>query len=196
VSKAKDVEQRLERTEHQLGLLQKISRCMVRDMRLQDALNRVVTLVVEFMECDSCLIYVVDGNQLVLRATNSSHPEAVGEVKLALSEGLTGWVAREKRLLSISREAYHDPRFKFFSDLPEDTYEAFLSAPVISRRGVEGVINVQHRNPHAHSGMEMELLTTVGEQIGCLLMLSRAEAKTTNEMPDLVSSGAPRMPGS
>jgi signal transduction protein with GAF and PtsI domain len=197
VSKAKEVEQRLERTEHQLGLLQKISRCMVRDMRLQDALNRVVTLVVEFMDCDSCLLYVVDGNQLVLRATNSSHPEAVGEVKLALSEGLTGWVAREKRLLSISREAYHDPRFKFFRDLPEDTYEAFLSAPVISRRGVEGVINVQHRNPHAHSGMEMELLTTVGEQIGCLLMLSRAEAKTTNEMPDLVlSSGIPRTPGS
>jgi uroporphyrinogen-III synthase len=197
VSKAKDFEQRLERTEHQLGLLQKISRCMVRDMRLEDALNRVVTLVVEFMECDSCLIYVVDGNQLVLRATNSSHPEAVGEVKLALSEGLTGWVAREKRLLSISREAYHDPRFKFFSDLPEDTYEAFLSAPVISRRGVEGVINVQHRNPHAHSGMEMELLTTVGEQIGCLLMLSRAEAKTTSEMPDLVlSSGPTRTPGS
>ena len=197
MSKAKEFEQRLERTEHQLGLLQKISRCMVRDMRLQDALNRVVTLVVEFMECDSCLIYVVDGNQLVLRATNSSHPEAVGEVKLALSEGLTGWVAREKRLLSISREAYHDPRFKFFSDLPEDTYEAFLSAPVISRRGVEGVINVQHRNPHAHSGVEMELLTTVGEQIGCLLMLSRVEAKTTNEMPTLVlSTGAPSTPGS
>jgi len=197
VSKAKDFEQRLERTEHQLGLLQKISRCMVRDMRLQDALNRVVTLVVEFMDCDSCLIYVVDGNQLVLRATNSSHPAAVGEVKLALSEGLTGWVAREKRLLSISREAYHDPRFKFFSDLPEDTYEAFLSAPIISRRGMEGVINVQHRNPHAHSGLEMELLTTVGEQIGCLLMLSRAEAKTMTEMPDLVlSSGTPRMPGS
>ena len=197
MSKAKDFEQRLERTEHQLVLLQKISRCMVRDMRLQDALNRVVTLVVEFMECDSCLIYVVDGNQLVLRATNSSHPEAVGEVKLSLSEGLTGWVAREKRLLSISREAYHDPRFKYFSDLPEDTYEAFLSAPVISRRGVEGVINVQHRNPHAHSGMEMELLTTVGEQIGCLLMLSRVEAKTTNEMPTLVlSTGAPRTPGS
>ncbi len=197
MSKAKEFEQRLERTEHQLVLLQKISRCMVRDMRLQDALNRVVTLVVEFMECDSCLIYVVDGNQLVLRATNSSHPEAVGEVKLALSEGLTGWVAREKRLLSISREAYHDPRFKYFSDLPEDTYEAFLSAPVISRRGVEGVINVQHRNPHAHSGMEMELLTTVGEQIGCLLMLSRVEAKTTNEMPTLVlSTGAPSTPGS
>ncbi len=85
--------------------------------------------------------------ELVLRASN--RPSAVGNVKLAMNEGLTGWVAREKRLLAISREAFRDSRFKFFSDLPEDTYEAFLSAPMISRRGVEGVINVQHRDPHS-----------------------------------------------
>ena len=188
MSKAKDLEQRLARTEQQLSLLQKISRCMVRPMNLQEALDGVVTLVVDFMECDSCLLYLLDSGELVLRASDRAHPGAVGKVKLAISEGLTGWVAREKRLLAISREAYHDPRFKFFSDLPEDTYEAFLSAPVISRRGVEGVINVQHRDPHPHSGMEMELLTTVGEQIGCLLMLSRLETKVPDPAPDLVLS--------
>ena len=161
-------------------------------MGLQEALDGVVTLVVDFMECDSCLLYVLDGGELVLRASNRPQTPAVGKVKLALSEGLTGWVAREKRLLSISREAYHDPRFKFFSDLPEDTFEAFLSAPIISRRGVEGVINVQHRDPHPHSGMEMELLTTVGEQVGCLLMLSRSETKAGDGMPELaLSSGQP-----
>jgi signal transduction protein with GAF and PtsI domain len=193
VSRVKELEQRLERTEQQLRLVQKISRRMVRETGLQEALDGVVTLVVEFMDCDSCLLYLLDRNELVLRATNTPHPSAVGNVKLALSEGLTGWVAREKRLLAISREAYHDSRFKFFSDLPEDTYEAFLSAPVISRRGVEGVINVQHRGPHSHTGMEMELLTTVGEQLGCLLMLARAEEQPTNETADLVlSSGADR----
>ena len=61
------------------------------------------------------------------------------------NEGLTGWVARERRLLAISREAYKDPRFKKFGELDEDTYEAFLSAPVIARNRVVGVINVQHR---------------------------------------------------
>ncbi|MBZ5607414.1 MAG: GAF domain-containing protein [Acidobacteriia bacterium] len=191
MSRSKELEQRLERTEQQLRLLQKISRCMVREMSLDQALDGVVTLVVDFMECDSCLLYLLDNNELVLRATNTPHPAAVGTVKLALSEGLTGWVAREKRLLSISREAYHDPRFKFFSDLPEDTYEAFLSAPVISRRGVEGVINVQHRDPHPHTGMEMELLTTVGEQVGCLLMLSRMEGKPADGTRDLVLSSGP-----
>src|SRR6202163_4910818 len=185
MSKARELEQRLARTEHQLRLVQKISRCMVREMKLQDALEVVVALVVEFMECDSCLLYLLDDKELVLRASNRPHPQAVGRVKLALSEGLTGWVAREKRLLAISREAYHDIRFKFFSDLPEDTYEAFLSAPIISRRGVEGVINVQHRDPHSHTGIEMELLTSVGEQLGCLLMLSRMEA-AANESVDLV----------
>ena len=197
MSRTRELEQRLARTEQQLRLLQKISRFLVRETKLQDALDGVVSLVVEFMECDSCLLYLLDNRELVLRASNNPHPSAVGNVKLAISEGLTGWVAREKRLLAISREAYHDPRFKFFSDLPEDTYEAFLSAPVISRRGVEGVINVQHRDPHPHSGIEMELLTSVGEQVGCLLMLSRLEGKTANEPADLVlSSGGERVSGS
>jgi signal transduction protein with GAF and PtsI domain len=191
VNRAKELEQRLERTEQQLRLLQKISRCMVREMSLEQALEGVVQLVVDFMECDSCLLYLLDHNELVLRATNTPHPAAVGNVKLALNEGLTGWVAREKRLLAISREAYHDPRFKFFSDLPEDTFEAFLSAPVISRQGVGGVINVQHREPHPHTGFEMELLTTVGEQVGCLLLLSGMEAKLPNESSDLVLSSGP-----
>ncbi len=132
-------------------------------------------MVVEFMECDSCLVYLLDDRQLVLRASNTPHPSTLGKVKLTLNEGLTGWVAREGRLLAISREAYNDPRFKYFSDLPEDTYEAFLSAPVVSRRRLEGVINVQHRDPHAHTGIEMELLNTVGEQLGALVMLAQSE---------------------
>src|SRR5579883_573426 len=164
---------------------------MVRPMNLQEVLDRVVALVVDFMECDSCLLYLMDEGELVLRAGNRGSSKPAANVKLALSEGLTGWVAREKRLLAISREAYHDPRFKFFSELPEDTYEAFLSAPVLSRRGVEGVINVQHRGPHPHSGMEMELLSTVGEQLGCLLMLSRMEGKGANGSADLVLSTGP-----
>jgi hypothetical protein len=57
---------------------------------------------------------------------------------------------------------------------------------VLSRRGVEGVINVQHRDSHSHTGIEMELLTSVGEQLGCLLMLSRTEAPS-NQSVDLVT---------
>jgi uroporphyrinogen-III synthase len=193
VPKARELEARLERTEQQLRLFQKISRFMVRDLSLPEILQGVVALVVEFTECDSCLLYLSDGDELVLCASNTPHPSTIGKIRLRLNEGLTGWVARERRLLAISREAYKDPRFKSFGDLPEDTFEAFLSAPLIARNRVIGVINVQHRLPHQHTGNEMEVLTTVGEQIGCVLLLARmgAEALESANHVELVLSSGP-----
>jgi len=192
VPKSKELEVRLERTEQQLRLFQKISRFMVRDLSLQDVLKGVVDLVVEFTQCDSCLLYLLDGEELVLCASNTPHPSTIGKVKLRWNEGLTGWVARERRLLAISREAYKDPRFKTFCDLPEDSFDAFLSAPLIARNRVIGVINVQHRAPHQHTGSEMEVLTTVGEQIGCVLVLARmtsAALASANHVELVLSSG-------
>jgi signal transduction protein with GAF and PtsI domain len=174
VSKARELEHRLERLTSELHLLQRISRLMVREVTLADAIRGILTGVSELLSADSCLLYLMDENELVLCAASHSS-RGVGTVRLKMSEGLTGWVARERRLLSISREAYRDPRFKAFSDLPEDTYEAFLSAPVVARNRLVGVLNVQHRQAHAHSGEEMELLTTIGEQIGCLILLSQVE---------------------
>ena len=173
VPRIRELEQRLERTEQQLRLFQRISRFMVRELSLQEVLSGIVSLVSEFMQCDSCLLYLLDGDQLVLCAADKPHTQTVGKVRLRLSEGLTGWVARERSVLAISREAYNDSRFRLFRELPEDTYEAFLSAPVIARDSIVGVINVQHRERHAHTGAEMEMLTTVGEQVGCLLVLAR-----------------------
>jgi len=192
VPKAKDLELRLERTEQQLRLFQKISRFMVREMSLQEVLQGVVALVVEFTQCDSCLVYLLDNDNLVLCASNTPHPSTIGKLKLRLNEGLTGWVARERRLLAISREAYRDPRFKAFGELPEDSFEAFLSAPVIARNRVVGVINVQHRVPHFHTGSEMEVLTTVGEQVGCVLVLARmapTAVESANHVELVLSSG-------
>jgi uroporphyrinogen-III synthase len=198
VPKAKELVTRLERTEQQLRLFQKISRMMVQEMSLQEVLQGIVGLIVEFMECDSCLVYLLDNDELVLCASNTPHPRTIGKLRLKLTEGLTGWVARERRLLAISREAYKDSRFKFFGELPEDTYEAFLSAPVIARNRVVGVINVQHRLPNQHSGNEMEVLSTVGEQVGCLLVLARMEPTAVEEANhvELVLSSGPVSPPS
>ena len=192
VPKAKDLESRLARTEQQLRLFQKVSRFMVREMSLQEVLQGIVAMVVEFTQCDSCLVYLCDGDDLVLCASNSHHEAEIGRIRLKLNEGLTGWVARERRLLAISREAYKDPRFKYFGELPEDAFEAFLSAPVIARNRVVGVINVQHRTAHQHTGGEMEVLTTLGEQVGCALALARIAPNMAESInhAELVLSGS------
>src|ERR1700761_3353624 len=167
---------RLERVEQQLRLFQRVSRLMTRDLELDAVLHEIVDLVRDFLDCDSCLIYLVENDELVLFASTDATKSKVGKLRLRINEGLTGWVARERRLLAISREAYNDPRFKFFKELPQDMFEAFLSVPVISQSKVVGVINVQHREARIHSGSDMEMLSTLGEQIGCLLVLSREKS--------------------
>src|SRR6202000_3366610 len=196
VPKAKDLEGRLQRIEQELRLFQKVSRFMVRDMTLQEVLQGIVSLVVEYTECDSCLVYLCDGDTLVLCASNTHHDAEIGRIRLKLNEGLTGWVARERRLIAISREAYKNPRFKYFGELPEDTFEAFLSAPVIARNRVVGVINVQHRAAHQHTGGEMEVLTTLGEQVGCALALARMSPSTVESInhAELVLFAGPARP--
>ena len=174
MAKFRDLEVRLERSEQQLALFQRVSRLIARETDQEDALRQVVGMVCEFLQCDSCLVYVVAEGELVLCASNEPSRQNIGKVRLRLNEGLTGWVARERRLLAISREAYNDRRFKYFKDLPQDTYEAFLSVPIISQNKVAGVINVQHREAYLHTGSDMEMLSTLGEQVGCLLMLTKS----------------------
>ena len=181
VARGKDLESRLERLEEQLGVYQRVSRLMVRELTLADTLQAISKLVQDFTQCDSCLVYLIDNNELVLCASNNPHPAQIGKVRLKMNEGLTGWVARERKLLALSVEAYKDSRFKTFSELPEDSFEAFLSAPVIARNRVVGVINVQHKLSHRHSGAEMELLNTIGEQVGCLLVLARLSPSAIEE---------------
>jgi signal transduction protein with GAF and PtsI domain len=177
VSKTRDLEVQLEKAQQQLRLFQRVSRLMTRDLELDDILHEMVDLIRDFLDCDSCLIYLAEEGELVLSASTDATRSKVGKLRLRLSEGLTGWVARERRLVAISREAYNDPRFKFFKELPQDMFEAFLSVPVISRNKVVGVINVQHREPRIHSGAEMEMLSTIGEQIGLVLVLARLKAE-------------------
>jgi len=185
-NRIRELEQQLDSSEKQLRLFQRISRIMVRDSHLPSMLQGVVGLIVEFMHADSCLLYLLEKDKLVLTASNDAAAPVIGKVSLKLDEGLTGWVARERRLLSISREAYNDARFKYFKDLPQDTFESFLSAPVLWRNRVAGVINVQHRAAHAHTGGELEMITTVGEQIGCMLALSQAPDEQAGAPADLV----------
>lgn len=192
MAKSKEIEFRLERVEGQLRLYQRISRYLSKNIAIRDALDGIVSTVSSFTQADSCLLYLISGDRLVLCAASGPNPGAVGDVMLRLDEGLTGWVARERRLLAISREAYNDSRFKFFRDLPEDTFEAFLSAPIILRNRVIGVINLQHRQPHAHTGDEMEMLTTVGEQTGALMAVAALDAQDLDRISyaDLVLATA------
>ena len=155
---------------HEIG-----SRLAVEDP-FHEVLNRIVDFASYLVKCDSCLIYILRGEELVLRASKNPHAESVDRLTLRVGQGITGWVAEHREPVAISERAFEDPRFKFFHELPEDNYEAFLSVPLMVRGGVVGVINLQHRLPHVHRPREIRLISTVGFLVGAEIELARLEA--------------------
>jgi len=78
--------------------------------------------------------------------------------------------------VAVSNSAGDDPRFKYFNELPEDRFEAFLSVPILCRDRVVGVINVQHRLPHKYTARQIRLITTIGFLVGAEIELARLES--------------------
>src|ERR1700739_217339 len=123
------------------------SRIAAADALHQD-LDRIIEFASAVVKCDSCFVYVREGDELVLRASKNQHEEVIDRLKLRVGQGITGWVAEHREPVAVSEKASPGLRFKPFHELPEDSFEAFLSVPILSRGRVVGVINLQHREPH------------------------------------------------
>ena len=143
-------------------------------------LDRVVEFATALVKCDSCLIYVLEGEHLVLRASKNAHPNIVDRLKLRVGQGITGWVAEHHEPVAISERAALDPRFQFFHELPEDSYEAFLSVPLMCRGRVVGAINLQHRGPHTYRLKEIRMISAIGFLVGAEIELARMEEVNSN----------------
>jgi signal transduction protein with GAF and PtsI domain len=140
-----------------------------------DVLSRVVEFASSLVKCDSCLVYVLEGDDLVLRASKNPHPEVVDRLKLRVGEGITGWVAEHGETVAVSGKAAADPRFQYFKELPEDNFEAFLSVPLMCRGRVMGVINLQHRLPHVYNRRQTQLISMIGFLVGAEIEMARLE---------------------
>ena len=140
----------------------------VSTLDLEELLKHLTEVVAELTRADACLLYLYDDvkKQLVMRASKIPHPRLMGKITLEWGEGITGWVAKERKVVAIPKNAYEDPRFKSFDNLPEDRYEAFLSVPIVRKDRLIGVMNVQHRKPHAHEPEEVTVVRAVAHEVG------------------------------
>jgi GAF domain-containing protein len=164
----------------QVELLHQISNIVSSNLGLERILQEIVGMAVSVTGCDACLVYLVDhaSHEIVLRASQLPHTQEIGHIRMKMGEGITGWVAQHKSVVALPANAAADARFKTFQALPEDTYQAFLSVPLISNGELIGVINVHHKAKHAHTPEETALIGFIGEQLGGAIAKSKLEERT------------------
>jgi signal transduction protein with GAF and PtsI domain len=163
-----------------VDFLHEISSRMAAADPLHEVLARVLDFAAALVKCDSCFIYVLENEELVLRASKNPHVEVVDRLKLRVGQGITGWVAEHREPVAVSRNASQYPRFKFFNELPEDRYEAFLSVPLLCRGRSVGVVNLQHRQPHIYSCRQIQLISMIGFLVGAEIEMARLDSENSN----------------
>src|ERR1035441_5441656 len=173
-------------SESQVSLFHRVSSIVSSNLSMDEMLGEVVGLTVQASDCDACLVYLIDhsSNEIVLRASQVPHANDLGNLRLKIGEGITGWVAEHKSVVALPSNAASDARFKRFKTLIEDTYQAFLSVPIVSGGELIGVINVHHRDSHDHSTEEISTLIFIGEQLGVTISKSLLEEENARLMEE------------
>jgi two-component system NarL family sensor kinase len=111
-------------------------------------LRAAVSLVLEATGADACFLHRWDAERrrLMLAAASAPYDALVGSVTLEPGEGISGWVAANRRPVVIAAGKDADPRYKYIPELEGEKYTSMVSVPVVAPEDrLVGVVNVHTR---------------------------------------------------
>jgi len=156
---------------------------------LERAMAALVACVKAEMGTEVCSVYLLNPEKthFVLMATEGLKAESVGQVSLALKEGLVGLIAEREEPLNL-QDAHTHPNFRYFPEIGEELFKSFMGSPIIHHGEVLGVLVVQQREARRFEEPEEAFLVTLSAQLagviahaeatGALRLISNSKNKT------------------
>lgn len=141
---------------------------------MEEFLQKITAMVTRHMECEVCSIYLyyADSQELVLKATKGLNPDSVNNVRMKITEGLTGLALRERRPI-CEGQAKNDPNFRFFPGIGEEKFESFLAVPIL-RGSVEiGVMVIQSEKKNYFSNEDIQVFRAITTQLAATIETAR-----------------------
>jgi two-component sensor histidine kinase/putative methionine-R-sulfoxide reductase with GAF domain len=155
---------------------------------LEEVLGLVARKVADALGTEACFVYLYDErtNELILRATHgTSVEEMTKRPRMRPGEGITGTAAADRAPVMIPSQAHLDPRFKQFSNLPEDDYESILAVPILARDKLAGALNVRTLEPREFTQDEIELLVAIADQVAQTIQHAQLYAHAQSRVAEL-----------
>ncbi len=154
--------------------LEEISNLAAEEGQPAETLMNVVALIAKRFNTDVCSAYLLEPDRanLVLAATVGLRRECIGQLRMAIHEGLAGLVAEQVHPVAVEQAQTH-PRFKYFPEAGEDEYQSFLGVPLIDRGVLQGVLVVQTMEPRLFNEDEIQMLTEAAAQVAPVVSEAR-----------------------
>jgi signal transduction histidine kinase len=167
----------------QLAFLERVVRATAEQVDHDQLLRRIIDEATEATDTQVCSLYLWEDAEkvLVLTATNGLAQSGVGEVRLGLGEGVTGWVAAQRAPLAVP-DVRAEPRFKWVANLDQERFRSMLSVPIVSHDRVIGVMNVQTTDVHDFLPAEVEFVEVLAAQVAGIIELSALRLRLARQL--------------
>lgn len=159
---------------------------------LAASLQTVAETVADVIGADVCSIFLFerDQNRLYLRATKGLNRDAIGEMSMALGQGIGGVAAQEGRPVVVP-DVQSDQRFYIAPVLDEQRYGSMVCVPIIlfARLGddfvgdqLQGVISVQSIRRRTFNEEEVHFLEVVAGELAFFISNAQRYQETDERL--------------
>lgn len=169
----------------------------------KEALNIMVKRVARALDTQACSVFLLDKRrgEYVLMATKGLNPQAVGKIRIPITQGLVGFVGEREEPINVDDATKH-PRYLYIPEAKEENYKAFLGTPLICHRQVLGVLIVQQQDPRKYDESEEAFLVTLAAQLAAIIAHAEASGEIEksfdtkkSKSTEVTYSGIPSVPG-
>jgi nitrate/nitrite-specific signal transduction histidine kinase len=182
------LEQRVEDRTRELSVLNAIAGVVSRSLDLEEILSNALEKTLDLMGIEAGGIYLLDDESGLLsiaayRGFNASFSSEIDQLRVG--EGFSGQVAERGEPLIVD-DISTDPRLSR-SIAKEEGFHSFASFPLQSRGTVVGTLFVITRQHRAFPPQEIELLTSIGNQIGVAVENARLYEDVTSRLAQVIA---------
>jgi len=177
----------------QLAFLHELAQLLTEARDWDELMRTLVDRTTVALGVEVCSFYLLDrdGAHLTLAATNGLDAERVGEVSLAVGQGITGRAARTRKPV-MSRDVTVDPQFSWVRGFDVHGLHAMLSMPLVWNQQLIGVVNVQTAAVRDFTPDEVEFLGTIAALLGGLVEKGRMQTEAEAQLDRLSQLDAAR----
>lgn len=185
------LQKRLLRQNQDLAAVNTISKTLSSSIELREVLQSTLEQVLQIMNIEMGLIYLLDEKRNTLRCELSyGIPEEVMQTvrELRLGEGIAGRVAVSGKPMIIENASI-DARIQSIA-FKKQGIRSFASIPIQSRTRLLGVMNIGSFGQRTISPEDERLLITIGVHMGAVLeniYLFEEVSRTTDELKDALN---------
>ena len=162
----------------ELTALNGLAYALGQNTELKSVLDTAMQQVMTVTAADSGSIMLLDNDDMTLRivASRGIPEDVVASTRTTVDEGISGWVAKTREPLILVDDT--DPRFK--QDLRRAEIVSAISAPIIFKDSLIGVLNLNRRSADLFTRENLNIVTSFAGQMAVVIENARLFGELEN----------------